>query len=523
MNKILIIFQLVIFTAQYPSQSLPKIQNVVVIIADDHAHHVTGAYGNKIVRTPSIDKLANEGISFRNAYCNAPICSASRQSLLTGKYPHATGVNLLFTPFPDEGNITIAEHLQDAGYNTALIGKSHFNNWMWYDVYDGGLPKHGFDTLIQNEDYRDFYSKIKKKQFPEDFEFYSRPNSKDSIAEWMNWRALPQPVYDAESRGTFFANEAINFIKQNKKNKFFLWLAFNEPHHPYYFPFEYFGKYDSAEMPLPEGSPEDDRWIPEKYKDLTDKEKRGIISAYYTSTEYMDKNIGLVTDAIEANGLGEETLVIYISDNGYLLNDHRRFEKHTMWKEAIKQPTIFKIGNNFRKDQNENAIVEYVDIVPTILDLIGIEEINEVQGNSFLPLLTGEENNHKEFAFAEYLEDNLAMVASIEWKYVFTTGSRDLGIGYKTGYGPSGITHRLYNLENDPGETIDVSKNPQNHDLLQSMKEKMLQKFIATHPESKNLPLNLTLDGKLAWFCEPRDIGSDQSLREFPARVFNIK
>ncbi|MDZ7606003.1 MAG: sulfatase-like hydrolase/transferase [Cyclobacteriaceae bacterium] len=104
------------------------IRNVVVILADDHARHVSGLYGNPIIQTPNIDKLAIEGITFHNAYCNAPICSASRQSLLTGKYPHATGVNLLFTPFPDEGNITIAEHLRLYNYKTAIIGKTHWNN-----------------------------------------------------------------------------------------------------------------------------------------------------------------------------------------------------------------------------------------------------------------------------------------------------------------------------------------------------------------------------------------------------------
>lgn len=504
------------------AQSLPEIKKVVVIIADDHTQHVTGAYGNDIISTPSIDKLSNEGISFKNAYCNAPICSASRQSLLTGKYPHSTGVNLLFTPFPDDGNTTIAEHLQKFNFKTALIGKSHFNNWIWYDLYKGGLPKHGFDTLIQNGEYKNYFSKLTKRELPEDFEFYVKSDIKENIAEWMNWRSLPQPVYDEESRGTFYAKEAIKFIEQNKDEKFFLWLAFNEPHHPYYFPIEYYGRYDPAEMPLPEGSPEDDRWIPEKYKNLSDKQKRGIISAYYTSTEYMDKNIGLVTNALEANGLSEETLIIYISDNGYLLNDHKRFEKHTMWKEAIKQPTIFKIGNSFRAKSREMGIVEYIDIVPTILDLIGIEGISEVQGKSFLHLITGEENNHKEYAFAEYLEDNLVMVATKDWKYVFTTGSRDLGIGYETGYGPSGIVHRLYNLINDPNETTDLSDYPEHQNRLTSMKNLMLEKFMNTHPDSENLPDGLTIDGKLVWFCEPRDIGSDQSLREFPARVLNI-
>ncbi|MBI9070233.1 MAG: sulfatase-like hydrolase/transferase [Melioribacteraceae bacterium] len=522
MRKIIVIILFVVSTLM--ARELPKIKNVVVIIADDHALNVTGAYGNKYIKTPSIDKLAEEGIKFTNSYCNSPICSASRQSLLTGKYPHATGVNLLFTPFPDEGNTTIAEHLQDHNYKTALFGKTHFNNWVWYDLYKNGLPKHGFDTLVQNREYNKYYNSLEKMELPTDQKFYnSEQIDKENIAEWMNCNALPHPVYDKNSSGTFYANEAIDFIRQNKENPFFVWLAFHEPHHPYYFPIEYEDKYDPAEIPLPKGSLEDDRWIPEKFKNLTLDEKRGIISAYYCSVEYMDKNIGLVTAAIDEMGLSGNTLIVYISDNGYLLNDHKRFEKHTMWEEAIRQPMIIKAGDDFRHGEKSDALIEYVDIVPTILDMIDVTPLKEAQGSSFLEVIKGFSSSHKEYAFSTYLEDNLAMITDSKWKYVFTTGSRDLGIGYKTGYGPSGITHRLYDLINDPKETTDVSKKKENQELLMNLKNRLLKSFIETHPDANKLPNSLTLDGKLVWFCEPRDVGADQSLDPIPVKVFKTK
>jgi len=497
-----------------------KLRNVIVILADDHALNVTGTYGNTLIKTPSIDKLSTEGLTFNNAYCASPICSASRQSLLTGKYPHATGVSLLFTPFPDEGNITIAEHLTKFDYKTALIGKHHFNNWVWNDLYKDGTPKHGFDTIIGGGSYKTFYKHANKKALPKGKEFYKKKHAKNNVAESMNCRVLPHPVYDNHSRGTFYANETINFIEENKDNPFFIWLAFNEPHHPYYFPIEYEGKYNPDDMPLPKGSKEDDRWVPEKYKKLTDDEKRGIIASYYTSTEYMDKNIGIVTSALEKMNIAENTLIIYISDNGYLLNDHKRFEKHTMWEESINQPMIVKGGNNSRFIGTTNALVEYIDIVPTILDLINIEPLNEAQGESFVSVLKGKDI-FKEYIFSEYLEDNLAMILNNKWKYVFTTGSRDLGIGYKTGNGPSGIVHRLYSRENDPNETKSLANDPKYSEILLSMKNAMLNRFIETHPDAKNCPSTLTLEGKLAWFCEPRDIGASQSLEVTPIRVFS--
>jgi len=521
MKKSIFFIAVIFFTLPAKCQKLPKLQNVIVILADDHALKVTGDYGNKIIRTPSMDKLSSEGITFTRAYCNAPICSASRQSLLTGKYPHATGVNLLFTPFPDDGNITIAEHLRTFNYKTAIIGKTHWNNWAWSSLYKNGRPNHGFDVIIENGQYKKYLADNPPPSLPLDQKFYTREVGIENTAEWMNWEVLPHPIDDAHSMGTFLANEAVKFMNNNKENPFFLWLAFKEPHHPYYFPIEFSNKYDPKDMPLPEGSSEDDRWIPEKYRNLSDAEKRGIIASYYTSTEYLDKNVGLVLDELKNLEIDQNTLVIYISDNGYLLHEHKRFEKHTMWEESIHQPMIIKAGPDFKAGQRSDAMIEYIDIVPTILDLIHIDPLIEAQGKSFKNVMTGSNAIHKQFAFSEYLEDNLAMICTKQWKYMFTTGSRDLGIGYKTGYGPSGIVHRLYDLESDPLEYEDVSKMPENSMKLQEMQEAMLKRFMETHPDAARCPKDLTLEGKLVWFCEPRDVGVDQSLIDVPVRVFS--
>lgn len=501
------------------AQKMPKVKNVVVIIADDHALHVTRTYGNQLINTPNIDRLSDQGVTFTNAFCNAPICSASRQSLLTGKYPHATGVNLLFTPFPDAGNETVAEHLDD--YACGLFGKTHFNNWMWYHLYEEGLPKHGFDVLVEGGDYRKFIQNQNIPPISSQIECYDRKTATEKgVAEWMNCRTLPHPVQDEYSQGTFYANQAIEYIKENKDNPFFVWLAFHQPHHPYYFPIEYKDKYDPEDMPLPGGSPEDDRWIPEKFKNLSDQEKRGIIASYYTSTEYMDKNVGLVLDALDDMQLSENTLVVYLSDNGYLLNDHKRFEKHTMWQQAVHQPMIFRFPNEYHAGQRSEAMVEYVDVIPTIVDLLGEKPMREAQGRSFKKTLEDVRLDHRDYVFSEYLEDNLAMVKTKEWKYVFTTGSRDLGIGYQTGHGPSGIVHRLYHMIEDPKEYTDVSKDPDYSDVLLTMQRLMLKHFIETHPNARNCPAELTLEGKLVWFCEPRDVGADPSLQAIPIRVF---
>jgi choline-sulfatase len=484
-------------------------KNVVVIVGDDHAYTTLGAYGNEVIHTPNLDDLAAGGSLFTNAYSSSPLCSASRQSLLTGKYPHATGVNLLFSPFNDKTNTTIAEHLKCKDFATALIGKDHFNSYIWWDLYREGLPKFGFDTIIGRQSMQRWQESHYPDPVPDSIRTFRNPSSLPGIIAMMNPETLPQPCYDKDCGGTFLAESAIRFMEENTENRFLLWLAFHEPHAPFVFPVEYAGKYGPEDIALPRGSNEDDRWIPERFKGFTDDQKKGIIASYYTSVEYLDKNVGLVIDALKEKGLYEETLIIYLGDQGYLLYDHKRFEKHTMWKESIKSPLIIAGNKDLPKNQSFDELIEFIDVAPFICEALGINPMDEAQGKSFYSLLDGTEYKEKSFVFAEYLEDNKAMVANASWKYIFATGKRDLGQGYSTGLGAYGILHRMYDLENDPGETTNLAYDPIHLDRVATLKEVMIQRFLETHPYADELPDGLTPDGQLVWLCEPRDAGAE--------------
>jgi arylsulfatase A-like enzyme len=483
-------------------------RNVVVIVSDDHAEKALGCYGSQEANTPNLDQMAQEGLKFTKAYCNAPICSASRQSLLTGKYPHATGVTLLFTPFNDKKNYTIAEHLRNNDYKTGLIGKTHWNNWRWWKYYDegGGFPDHGFDYIIGKNEYEEKLKKNPPQKVPAKIKTYQdQKNKKTTAAKW-NAETLPTNKYYQDTEGAYFSEKAIEFMKENKDDNFFLWLAYHEPHAPFTFPVGYRDKYDPADINLPEGSPEDDRYIPEIFRGLTEGEKKGIIASYYSSSEFMDKNIGKVLQAIKDLNLDENTMVIYISDNGYMLYDHKRFEKHMMWEEAVKSPMIIK---GYQKNKTTAALTGFIDIAPTICEAVGVDSPESFQGKSFLPVVKGRQKEYKDYVFAEYLEDNKAMVASKNWKYIFTTGKRDLGLQYATGYGPTGLEERLYNLKKDPDESHDVSGKQENQNKLKFLRRKMLEIFMGTHPDAENVPPKLNTIGKLIWFCEPRDVGDE--------------
>lgn len=488
-----IILASLLASTELHSAKKKPIKNVVVIISDDHSTTAVGCYGNNYIKTPNIDKLASRGIRFTNAFANSPICSASRQSLLTGKYPQAAGVTLLHTSFPEE-QLTIADHLKSKGFKTGYVGKMHFNN---------DLP-HGFDYRIRNSDWANYLKTVEQPALPRGMDF--RPPWRpihDPANIWLNADMLPAAVYDSFDEGTYFAQKANEFLTENKDGKFCLWVGFHEPHSPFNFPIDYAGSYDPDSVRFPSGSPEDDRWIPAIFKDLTEEERRGIIASYYTSVEYMDKNVGLILDKIEELGIADETLIIYLGDHGYLLNDHKRFEKHMMWEEAVRAPLIIKSGNKFVKTAEVAGLTEFVDLAPTIYDLLKVKYPVGLQGKSLVPLLSEKKDDIRDYVFSVYYPDNKAMIRSKEYKYIFTSGESDLRLGYATGLGAPGITHRFYDVKNDPDETTDISSDPVYADLMQKFQNIMLQRFEDTHPYAKELPIGLSNEQKLVWYCNP--------------------
>ena len=482
-----------LLTGQAAAQGGAAVQarNVVVILSDDHAAGVYGAYGNEVVRTPNLDAFAAEGVRFTRAYANSPMCTPSRGSLLTGRMPHAVGVTLLHTPLADSVT-TLADHLGARGYRTAAIGKMHFNS---------GLT-HGFDVRVDRGEYGRHLEDHPAREVPAGVAVRPpwRPFA-DPAAVWLNADGLPEARYAEDDEATFLTDRAVAFLEESRDEPFLLWLGYHQPHSPFSFPVEYAGRYDPADMPLPEVGPEDARWVPAAFRDLTPDDSRGIIRAYYQSVEYLDHEVGRVLAAIDRLGLDENTLVVYLGDHGYLLGDHGRFEKHMMWEPAVQIPLVVRAPG--LAPRVEGAMVEGIDLVPTVLDALGEAPMPLAQGRSLGPLLRGEVRGHRASVFSEYLQDHKAMVRTDRYKYVFTTGAHDLALGYETGFGPPGLTHRLYDLESDPGEQHDLAGEPAYSGVLALMQQDMLARFMETHPHADDLPAPLSLEGALVWFTVP--------------------
>jgi len=338
-----------------------KRPNVLWICADDFAAYAYGAGGNTIARTPHLDRLAASGMRFDRAFCNAPVCTASRQSFITGRYPRSVGVTLLQTALPDS-EITLAEMLHDAGYDTAAIGKMHFNS----------ARNHGFDLR------RDMGHHLKWMRLRGETRIDPRiavlpvwRPFQDPARIWLNSSCLPFGCIDAEMPATWFAQEAEHYLAERRERPFFLMVSFYEPHSPFRFPVEYAGRHKPEEFPVIRPGPEDDWQIPEIFRDLSDREKQGIAAAYYTSVEYVDAKIGHVLEALEKSGQAENTIVIFTGDHGYMLGQHGRFEKHCCFEPAIRAPLIVRYPGHIAHGRSTNALTEFIDIVPTITEFCG--------------------------------------------------------------------------------------------------------------------------------------------------------
>ncbi|GAA4394514.1 sulfatase [Nibrella viscosa] len=495
-----------------------RYKHIVLLIGDDHSMRVIGSYrsadaGNPSIKTPHLDQLAREGMRFTNVFCQSPVCSASRQSFLTGNYPHQTGVNLLFTPLSDEKNYTIAEHLKTHGYRTAAIGKMHTNNNL----------NHGFDLRKDTAEYNKWLiSKGGPRPVPTDVPVRDMTKTKGfSVDQWVNPGVRPEPLYDADTLDTYLTNEAITFIQAQRANPFLLFVGFHAPHAPMNFPVEFANHYRPEQMPLGRFGPEDLPWTPAIFRNLTDTQKREIVAGYYTCVEYLDKNVGQILRAIDDSGLRDNTLVVYISDHGYLLNDHNRFEKHTLWEPAVRSPLLVRAPGLTRPETVSTELVELVDLVPTFVEVAGAPALT-TRGKSLVPLLKNPKKSHRQQVFSEYLVDNMAMLRTDDrnggpWKYIFSTNQYDLGLGYEIGTSrPTGYLHRLYNLRHDPDELHNLAGEPAHQKRLRAMQEQLIAVFTDSHPDAARLPANLTIEQTLAWFCEPRDEVSDLEKRGFP-------
>jgi choline-sulfatase len=472
--------------------------NVLVICADDHAAYVTGCYGNGLARTPNIDRLAAGGIRFEHAYCNSPVCTASRQSFLCGRYPRSIGVTELKTPLP-ASEVTMAETLKLAGFDTASIGKMHFNS---------GL-KHGCDLRLDVPEYREWLRQQPKLPTPEGVLVQPpwRP-FKDPARVWLNAEARPIDAHEAQMDGTWYAERAAEYLLAEHAKPYFLMVSFYQPHSPFQFPLEYQGKYDPAQFEVPPVGPEDKNQVPAQFRDLTDSEKQGINAAYYTATEYMDSCVGRVLDALDRSGQADSTIVVYLGDHGYMLGQHGRFEKHCSYEEAVRVPLVIRYPHRIGAGRMTHAFVELVDLVPTIYNLCDYNSTAPLQGQSMIELLNGKTSQHREYVIVEYAQNDEVMIRDRYWKLVYERNARRRTDGYDTDLPIAPNLVRLFDLHSDPAEMHNVASDPANAERVAQMLRILADHMIKTARTLDGVPVGADPLTVLEYCVQPRDVQS---------------
>jgi arylsulfatase A-like enzyme len=482
--------------------------NIVWICADDFTPAVCGCYGNSIVRTPNLDRLSSQGMRFDRAYCTCPLSTPSRQSFWTGRYPRSIGVTLTPTPLPDD-EVTLPAMLRSAGYEVASFGKTH---------YYCPRPQE-FDLCVDLPEYEAWLSNARRTRLPAEIEVLGpwMPFASPA-AEWLNCNCLPYGASDDEMCGTFFATQAARHLRAPKRRPFFLYVSFYETHSPFRFPIEFRGRYDPQSFKVPFVALEDQRRVPLIFEELSEGEKQGIQAAYATSTEFMDKNVGIVLDALEKSAFADNTLVIFTSDHGYLLGEHGRFEKHCCFEPAVRSALLMRLPIASGGGASSAAMVELIDVLPSILELCKVTLPSNVQGRSLLPLLRGEAASHREYVIAEYADNEEAMIRSPRWKLIYSTGNRQRRDGYVPFEPILGPLVQLFDLESDPEESINLANRPDKARLVRDLLQQLSEHMVRTARDPDLIPRSNDVHEILKHALPPHDVDTLAYLKNWRRR-----
>jgi choline-sulfatase len=327
----------------------------------------------------------------------------------------------------------------------------------------------------------------------------------DPPSVWLNSACLPFPAVDADMYGTFLASRAAQYLGGERARPFFLYVSFYETHSPFAFPVEYWGRHDPCSFRVPPVGPEDQGRLPAVFRELTEADKRGILAAYATSAEFMDKNVGMVLEALERSHHADNTLVIFTSDHGYLLGQHGRFEKHCSLEPAVRAALLMRLPGLIRPGRATPALVELIDLVPTILELCEVGAPANLQGRSLTSLLREQTSTHRERVVAEYADNEEAMIRTERWKLIYSTGARQRRDGYALDAPTPGPLIQLYDLDNDPEETVNLAGQAEHAGRVGQLTHALADHLVHTAREPRLLPRSRDIQEILAHCLAPRD------------------
>ncbi|PWJ42104.1 sulfatase family protein [Sediminitomix flava] len=496
------------FIVSCQSKKEAKKPNILFIMSDDHAYQAISAYDDRLIQTPQIDRLANEGIRFTNACVTNSICAPSRATILTGKHTHINGKIDNVMPF-DTTQVTFPQIFQQNGYQTAMFGKLHFgNNPKGVDKFmilpdqgnyinpdliteKGDTTIIGYVTDIITDLTIDWLKEERDQEKPfmmmylhkaphrpwwpkaDKFEKYSRMTFPE-----------PETLFDNyEGRGTAAKTAEMNILNHMQYGHDSKirpeTLAEMKDVLPVVdsFPNGFYGPYNRANKeqkalydPIVDSI---NNVFKENWPKMTDEEKmrwkyQRYIQDYLACIESVDENIGRVLDYLDKSGLAENTIVVYTSDQGFFLGEHGWFDKRFAYNESFKTPLLIRWPEHIKEGTVSEEMVQNLDFAPTFLDAAGIKVPEDMQGESLVPLLEGDTSKWDRedvyYHFYEYpsihmVKRHYALVSK-EYKLIHFYHDVD--------------EWELYDRKKDPMEMKNVYDDPEYAEIVKELHQRLI-------------------------------------------------
>lgn len=486
---------------------LPERPNIVFIMSDDHAYQAISAYSDRLMQTPNIDRIANEGMLFTNACVTNSICAPSRAVILTGKHSHLNGKIDNHSPF-DTSNMTFPQLLHDAGYQTAMFGKLHFgNNPKGFDEFkilpgqgtyynpdfitkEGKTRIEGYTTDIITDMTLNWLKNDRKEEEP----FFLMYLHKAPHREWLpaerhyktfTKRTFPEPASlfdDYEGRGSAAKEAEMNLLTHMNwagDSKIYPevmdelgipetadWdkAAFqrevgrlNEAQR---------AKWDAVYGPINEE-------FKKNYANMSEKELmqwryQRYMQDYLGSIAAVDDGVGEVLDYLEESGLDENTIVVYTSDQGFYLGEHGWFDKRFIYDESFKTPLMVRWPGVIDAGTQNTQMVQNLDFAQTFLAAAGVNAPDDMQGESLIPLFQGETEDFREAVYYHYYE--YPSVHMVKRHYAIVTED------YKLAHFYHDVDEwELYDRKNDPIEMQNVFDDPKYAEVVTDLKKQLAE------------------------------------------------
>ncbi len=466
-------------------------KNILVICSDQHEFRSLGYMNHPYVKTPNLDKLARDSVNFENAYCTSPVCTPSRMSFITGKYVHEIDNWFIGVPL-DPKESTWARRLSDAGIPSTMLGKMDFCG-----AYQSG----GFSDYKIIERRGEWEEYPLQTPFTARLEGYTRHDKwghiknagirSDVVTDGSNGHDDELGFYDHDRIVTEWA---VDYLREkgatSERKPWALYVGLLYPHWPFCVPKKYFDMYyNNIELPIDCLFP-NDKLHPMLqqfqthmgFEEISDEQLKKVVAAYYGMITCMDEMIGKIIDELKAQGLYEDTYIIYTSDHGESLGKHGLFFKQCAYESSVGVPLLVK--GDLQKNTVVSQPVDLVDMYPTIMEMAGLFTEKDRKGRSWLPLAKGEKREGA-YAFSEhhgnFMTQDWYMLRDERYKYIHYQDNR-----------PS-----LFDMKNDPDELCDLAVNPTEEItlIINEMHEK-LQEILDTDATSLRSKRDLGLIGK---------------------------